>query len=718
MSFQNMTIAKRLPLAIFVPALVTALLVGAISYFLASAALNDSADDLLLAAHSARTTGLQTLFTTLTKDLQVSAGRAKMIENLDNLSQAWAGWGGDAAARATALYLTNNPHPVGERDKLSDAGDGSAYSAAHAKANPMMRDIVQRNGYYDLFLISPAGDVVFTVAKETDYASNVVSGSGALTGLGRAVQAVLANPVKDFVTFSTFEAYAPSAGAPAAFMAAPVLAPDGRLLGVLAIQIPSNQIAKVLNDSAGLGRTGESYLVGEDHFMHSDSRFLKAGESSILKQKVESASALDGLAAKTGVKEVADYRGAHVESAYGPVEFLGAKWALLVEIDRDEVSEPVRRLALIIALVVLVTGGLLLVGGRRIAQSITQPIVGLTNTMTTLADGQLEIEIPGTTRADELGVMAQAVEVFKQNGLEVRRLEAAQKEREAREAGERKRIRLQLADDFESSVGQVVQAVSAAAEELQVTAQGMSALSEETSAQAASVAAAAEQSSVNLGAVAAATEELSSSIGEINRQVKLSSEIAEQAVSASGVADQNVEKLTVSVTRIGEVVDLIKSVADQTNLLALNATIEAARAGEAGKGFAVVADEVKTLAGQTTRATEDIRTQILAIQHDTQLAAQSIHGISNVIQQNGEIVTSIAGAMEEQGATTHEIARNVEQAATGTKEVSSNVQNLNAAAEETGSASGQVLSAAQELSRNAGLLAHKMQAFLVKVREG
>ncbi|MFA7330060.1 MAG: methyl-accepting chemotaxis protein [Candidatus Delongbacteria bacterium] len=369
---------------------------------------------------------------------------------------------------------------------------------------------------------------------------------------------------------------------------------------------------------------------------------------------------------------------------------------------------------------VIAVGGIavVLVVGRRMGNGVSDPVVGLTSVMTTLAGGNYNLDVPFQERDDELGEMAQAVEVFKKNGLEVKRMEEAQKAREIQEAEERKRIRLKLADDFESSVGQVVQAVSAAAEELQVTAQGMSALSEETSAQASSVAAAAEQSSVNLGAVAAATEELSGSIGEINRQVKLSHEIAEKAVQQSTQADQNVEKLTVSVTRIGEVVDLIKSVADQTNLLALNATIEAARAGEAGKGFAVVADEVKTLAGQTTRATEDIRTQIQAIQHDTQLAAQGIHEISAVIRENGEIVTSIAGAMEEQGATTHEIARNVEQAATGTREVSSNVQNLNAASEETGTASGQVLSAAQELSRNAGRLATEMQAFLSKVRAG
>jgi methyl-accepting chemotaxis protein len=718
MSRSNMTIAKRLPLAIIVPASAAALLVGVVAYFSASSALEDAADNLLLSAHTARGKALGTLFETMKREVQLSAGRAKTIENMANLNAGWAAWGADAPTRAQSLYVSGNPNPEGEREKLDNAGDGSAYSAAHPKANAMMRDIVKRNGYYDLFLINPAGDVLYSVEKEADFATNVVAGSGAATGLGRVVQAVLANPAKDFVVFSTYEAYAPSGGAPAAFLGSPVLDAAGGLLGVLAIQVPSNQIAAVLNDSAGMGESGESYLVGSDGFMHSDSRFTPAGQTAILKQKVDSPSSRQGLAGSTGILHTTDYRGARVVSVYGPLEYLGTKWALLVEIDRSEVAAPVRRLALVMGLLVLAVAAVLVVAGRRIAGGITTPILGLTGTMTTLADGKLEIDIPGTERSDELGEMARAVEVFKSNGLEVRRLEAAQKEREAREAEERKRLRLQLADEFEANVGQVVQAVSAAAEELQVTAQGMSALSEETSAQAGSVAAAAEQSSVNLGAVAAATEEMSGSIGEINRQVKLSSEIAEQAVSSSRTADENVERLTQSVARIGEVAELIKSVADQTNLLALNATIEAARAGEAGKGFAVVADEVKTLAGQTTRATEDIRQQILAIQHDTQEAARSIKAIGSVIMQNDEIVTSIAGAMEEQGATTHEIARNVEQAATGTREVSCNVQNLNAAAEETGSASGQVLSAARDLSQNAGLLAQAVQNFLRKVREG
>jgi len=717
MSLNNMTIARRLPLLIILPALIIAILVGFTANWRARGALDKAAFQLMEATRESRYDQLVMLLGNLETDLKVTVGRAKIIAASKGLSSSFTAMGPSAGAQLAKAYVEGNAFPLGERHKLDMAEDGSLYSAAHKDFHFTLRDLGLKKGYDDVLLIGPAGDVVYSMAKKPDFGRNLKDGDLQGTGLQQAAQAVLDNPKKEFVAFSTFQAYAPSQGKAAAFLAGPVLDPDGGgLVAVLVFQLPVSVLNQVLQEGAGLGESGEAYLVGGDHFMHSDSRLSK--ESTSLKQKVESEQTLKALAGESGVMASQDYRGVDVLCAYQPMEFLGAKWAMLVEIDEAEVDRPSNALLLQIVLMILFATVVVAVMGKRLAAGIATPIVTLTDTMTTLAEGHLEIEIPGTTRVDELGQMAQAVEVFKKNGLEVRRLEADHKALEAAQAEERRQVRLQLANDFESSVGQVVGAVSAAAEELQVTAQSMSALSEETSSQAGTVAAAAEQSSVNLGAVSAATEELTSSILEINRQVHLSSEIAAKAVSRGEAANETMAELTRSMARIGEVVELIKSVADQTNLLALNATIEAARAGEAGKGFAVVADEVKNLASQTTRATEDIREQITAIQRATQMAATGIAEIARVIHENDEVVTSIAGAMEEQGATTQEIARNVEQAATGTAEVSHNVNSLNAAAEETGSASSQVLGAARELSRNAGLLSREMQAFVQKVREG
>jgi methyl-accepting chemotaxis protein len=701
---------------VILPAVIIALLLGGNAAIVSEKALAKDAREKLSIAHKSRINQLGMMLERVSREVRTLAAGQEAGQAVVDLAGAFGRLGADGESRLADLYTSGNPHPLGERHQLDDAGDGSPYSALHKRHHPRLRSLCLENGYYDLFLIDQAGNIVFTVYKEADFATNLRHGAWKETGLARVAGQVLDHPVPGSLAFVAFEAYAPSSGAPAAFLATPIHDPDsGALLGSLAIQLPADLINSIMKDTTGLGETGECYLVGADFMMHSDSRFQQ--ESTILGREVRTDVVQAALAGQSGTTTTRDYRNQKVLSAYGPLELLGYRWAVLAEIDMAEVRAPIRSMLLRIGAFALITTLIIAWIGRRLARGLVQPITALTGNMSTLAEGRLEITIPFTERGDELGEMARAVEVFKLNGLEVRRLEAAQQEREAKEAEERRRLRLQLAAEFESSVGQVVQAVSAAAEELQATAQSMSALSVETSAQAGSVAAAAEQSSVNLGAVAAASEELSGSIGEINRQVRTSSEIAEQAVASSRTADQNVERLTQSVARIGEVADLIKSVADQTNLLALNATIEAARAGEAGKGFAVVADEVKTLARQTTQATEDIRQQILAIQQDTQEAARSIRDISRVIGQNDEIVTSIAGAMEEQGVTTHEIARNVEQAAMGTREVSGNVGALSTAAEETGAASSQVLGAAQELSRHAGLLSSEVQAYLRRVRE-
>lgn len=354
--------------------------------------------------------------------------------------------------------------------------------------------------------------------------------------------------------------------------------------------------------------------------------------------------------------------------------------------------------------------------GLLITRSIAVPVRAMTDAMRRLADGDLQVDVPARGRGDEIGAMSGAVEIFKENAVRARALEEEQKAQAARAEAEKKALMQRLADDFEGSVGAVVDGVSAAASQMQSTAQSMTSIADHTSERATAVAAASEEAATNVQTVATAAEQLSGSISEISRQVARSSDIAAQAVREVEQTNSQVQGLANAARRIGEVVELITDIANQTNLLALNATIEAARAGDAGKGFAVVANEVKNLASQTGRATEEIAQQIGAVQEETRQAVEAIGRIGSVIGELEEIATSIAGAVEEQNAATGEIARNIEQAASGTQEVTGHIGEVTGSAAEAGTAAGQVLDAAGGLSKGAENLRAEVRRFLDQVR--
>ena len=353
-----------------------------------------------------------------------------------------------------------------------------------------------------------------------------------------------------------------------------------------------------------------------------------------------------------------------------------------------------------------------------IGRGISGPVKAMTAAMEKLAEGDLETEVPARGNQDEIGAMAAAVQVFKDNAIRVRALEAEAEEQKRKAEAERLAAMRKMADEFELTVGHIVERVAAAVSELQASSGQMAATAQETSSRATSVASAAEEASSSVQTVAAATEELAASINEIGKQVAHSAEVAEQAKQQAGDARETIRELSENAARIGEIVSLINAIASQTNLLALNATIEAARAGDAGKGFAVVASEVKNLAKQTSRATEEITAQILAVQEGTKAVVGAVERITGVIADVSEIASTVAAAVQEQNAATSEIARNVEQAATGTQDVSANIQTVESAAQETGAAAAEINSAATELSQQAEYLRNEVGRFLGGERDG
>jgi methyl-accepting chemotaxis protein len=360
--------------------------------------------------------------------------------------------------------------------------------------------------------------------------------------------------------------------------------------------------------------------------------------------------------------------------------------------------------------------GLLAAGVIWMVRGVSRPVAQMTAAMKRIASGELDCEVPARERRDEIGAMAGAVQVFKENAVQMHAMEAEKAALADRAAGDRKATLRAIAADFEQAVGGIVESVSSAATKIETTANSLSLTAEKTQALSVAVATASEQSSSNVQSAAAASEEMASSVDEIGRQVQQSRQVSEQAVAQAQNTNQRIDALSQSATRIGEVIKLIAEIAGQTNLLALNATIEAARAGEAGRGFAVVAQEVKALASQTAKATEEIASQIGQIQMATSETVSSIEDVCKTIASMSEISATIAAAVEEQGASTQEIARNVQEAALGAAQVSANIASVSEGAQQTKASAADVHGSVSGLADESRHLRESVQRFLARLQ--
>jgi methyl-accepting chemotaxis protein len=375
-------------------------------------------------------------------------------------------------------------------------------------------------------------------------------------------------------------------------------------------------------------------------------------------------------------------------------------------------SQALWAMAIAAAIAALLVLGMTMLIVRR----VTKPLRSVTESLTVLAEGRTDVEVQHADRHDEIGAIARTVDVFKNNRLERRQLEAERVSNEKLAMDRRKAELNQFVEDFRTKIGGIIERVLNSSGQFEKDAQQLSVTAHSTAEMSGQSAGASRQASEHVRGAAAASNELSQSIVEISRRVQESNGVTADAVRQADATDERMTELSAAGDRIGHVVKLITSIAEQTNLLALNATIEAARAGDAGRGFAVVAQEVKTLAGQTAKATEEISAHIVNMQRATRESVNAIKAIGLTIERISGITTSISSAVEQQGTATQSIAEGVQAAASGTLDVADNIERVAKNARETGTTSGLMLKSAQELSDVSTHLKDEVEEFLDSVR--
>ncbi len=670
MPLPHLRIAAKIPACVVGISLLLAVATAGSTLWSATGAMERQIGERLTSLAAARGDELRLYLEHIDEDVRISAESPLVQQAILDFSAAWVALGDGAGAELQRLYIADNPHPTGSKDELLDAGDGSAYSALHRRLHPYFRTKLRTSGYYDIFLFDAEGNLVYTVFKELDYATNMRTGEWRDTDLARAALAALEADPQGRSVFFDFRPYEPSHGAPASFIARPVLA-DGEAIGVLAFQMPIDRINAVMRDGTGLGETGEAILVGVDGLRRSASRFEEGG--AILQERLPDELVAAAVAGSDQVVRSAAEGEPPAFAAFATVEFLGTRWGVVTRQDVAEALGAVRDTLVSVVLEVAVLLAVAVLIGLLVGRSVSRPIGRFATALAALSRGDLEVETPSLGRRDELGEMAEAMESFRRSLREAEGLRNEQESMRRQADGERRDAMRGMAETIEAESASAVSRVSTAGEELRSVAETMAATSQKVAANAKAVGTAADQSLQTSQAVAAATEELTASIEEINRQISGASVTVREAVSESRSSEETVNALSAAVEEIGKVASVISEIAEKTNLLALNATIESARAGEAGKGFAVVAGEVKQLARQTAESTDEIAEQIERVRAGASGAVTAMRQIGERIGSMNEVTTTIAAAMEEQTATARDIARSVAESSSAAREVTARI---------------------------------------------
>jgi len=552
------------------------------------------------------------------------------------------------------------------------------------------------------------------VFKELDYATNFKAGGGkwAATDLGEVFRKAMELGSGGEVAFEDFAPYGPSYDAPASFIAHPIRE-DDKVVGVLAFQMPVDKINELMRHDLGLGETGELALIGEDRLMRNDTEYTK-DVNDILATRLESPVIDAAFASGEAFGYDTLHRGESLDVEAIRFEYHGSTFAVVAIQAYDEAIAPVvamRNQMLLAGLVLLMVAA---VAGFFAARTITTPIKRIVDAMNRLANGDTKVETDGASRSDEIGDMYKAVDVFKENAIQRQELENHARGERDKER-QRQTFLENLIRDFKSVMSDRLAIVGDQMARMRDAAHTLEELATNAKSESDTAGYASNSASENVAAVAAATEQMTATVQEIASQTEATTRIVMETVEAAEATNRNVQTLSESAEHIGSVVNLIRDIAEQTNLLALNATIEAARAGEAGRGFAVVASEVKELAEQTSKATDEISGRITGIQTSVKDAAGAIGHIAEKVSEIKTLTSSVAGAIEEQRAANQEIARSARSASDSTGEAANSMSTVSGAVMQTSDEAGAVNNASNLVSEASDNLAVEVEKFLADV---
>ncbi len=559
---------------------------------------------------------------------------------------------------------------------------------------------IKKYGYYDLFLINKNGFCFYTVAKEADYKTNFVDGKFSDSNLGELTRKVL--KTKE-IGIADFAPYAPSNGEPAAFIAQPILR-DGKVELIVALQLSLEAINKIMTRREGMGETGETYLIGSDKLMRSDSfldpkhHTVKTSFADPSKGGVDTEAASEALAGKSDTKIITDYNGNPVLSAYTSIKVGDTVWGLLAEMDESEAFAAIKKLEWLMAFIAIIGIIAIVVVALLITRSITGPVQKSVELAKAMATGDFSQRIELST-GDEIGELGNSLD---QMAGELSKMVTDIKDNADKLASasqELSTVSTQMASNSEETAHQS-ETVAGTTEQMSTNIVTMASAAEEMSVNINGVSSAAEQMSTNVNTVASAIEEMSSSINGVSSNADEAGKVSDEATEKAVEACATMQSLAEAAREIGQVIDDIKRIAEQTNLLALNATIEAASAGDAGRGFAVVANEVKELANQSAQAAENITNRIAGVQENTSNAVSAIEEIAKTISGVNDLQSNITSSVNEQTKTANEIASNISEAAKGANNIASSISEISKGSSEVSKNAGEAAKGANDVSSN------------------